>query len=294
MKQWYISTVSDYIAAIERLRSYYPGRAFFPSPVEKTFLFRGHCDSSYELRPGVFRKTIETSTQRPVENDKYLAWTSEKELLGKFIQEASAYIKLPATDVLHWAEYAQHYGVPTRFLDWSTNPLVALYFACRDKINTDGTVWLLHSSNYNRFVNEDYASMKDATAGEIITDLINSKSQVEYPVLYTPYYVDTRMSVQQSYFLVWGTNPEPLDKMLPEDKYWMDLPEKDNGVRMYVSAQQEELLFRFDIHADRKQPLLHELDMIGINEKTLFPGLDGIGRYVERQYRFDYIEAVQG
>ena len=46
-------------------------------------------------------------------------------------------------------------------------------------------------------------------------------------------------------------------------------------------------------YADRKQPLLRELDMVGINEKTLFPGLDGIGRYMERKFRFDYNEAVE-
>ena len=36
--------------------------------------------------------------------------------------------------------------------------------------------------------------------------------------------------------------------------------------------------------------ILHQLDSLGINEKTLFPGLDGIGRYIERRYRFDYNE----
>ena len=47
------------------------------------------------------------------------------------------------------------------------------------------------------------------------------------------------------------------------------------------------------IHADRKQTLMRELDSVGINEKTLFPGLDGIGRYVEQRFRFNYNEAMQ-
>lgn len=292
MKQRDINSVSDYIAAIEKLKTYYPSDMFSDSPVAKLFLYRGHCDENYELLPGVFRKTIETTTQNPIENKKYLAWTDEMGLLKTFIQEASAYINLPSTDILHWAEYAQHYGVPTRFLDWSRNPLVALYFACKDKTKTDGTVWLLHSMNYTRFVNDEYATMQKKTTGEIITDLLNNQSEVEHPVLYTPYYVDTRMSAQQSYFLVWGTKQEPLDQILSDDKYWMDLPAQDNGIRMYGPAQHEEFLFSFGIPANRKQPILHELDTLGINEKTLFPGLDGIGRYVERQYRFDYQETV--
>lgn len=293
MKQRYISSVSDYVAVIEQLKTYYPSGMLMNSPVKKLFLYRGHCNQSYELLPGVFRKTISNRMEHSIENAKYLTWNSEKGLLNTFIQEASAYINLPASDILHWAEYAQHYGVPTRFLDWSSNPLVALYFACRDKTETNGTVWLLHSMNYARFLNDKLSSAKEKTTGEIITDLLNGKSELEYPILYTPYYVDTRMSAQQSYFLVWGNKKDPFDKMIPGEQYWMDFPEKDDGTRTYGTAQIEQFLFKFDIHADRKQPLLHELDMIGINEKTLFPGLDGIGRYVERQYRFDYNEALQ-
>lgn len=294
MKERYISSVSDYIAAIEQLKTYYPSDFLANSPVAKLFLYRGHCDKSYELLPGVFRKTVEDkSTERPVENSKYLSWSSEKGLLQTFIQEASAYLNLHPDDMLHWAEYAQHYGVPTRFLDWSSNPLVALYFACRDKTRSDGTVWLLHSRSYAHFLSEKILSEKGKTAGQIITGLINGQSDVEYPILYTPYYVDARMSAQQSYFLVWGTKEEPFDKMISDERYWMHLPEKDSGVRTYGDAQFEEFLFMFYIYADRKQPILHELDTIGINEKTLFPGLDGIGRYVERQYRFDYNEAVE-
>ena len=70
-------------------------------------------------------------------------------------------------------------------------------------------------------------------------------------------------------------------------------PKKDSNVRSYGQHEQEALLFSFLIYADRKQPLLRGLDMVGINEKTLFPGLDGIGRYVERKFRFDYNEAVE-
>ena len=71
------------------------------------------------------------------------------------------------------------------------------------------------------------------------------------------------------------------------------LAQKNSNVRSYGQHEQEALLFSFLIYADRKQPLLRELDMVGINEKTLFPGLDGIGRYVERKFRFDYNEAVE-
>ena len=81
MKQRDINSVGDYISAIEELKTYYPSGIFPDSPVAKLFLYRGHCDENYELLPGVFRKTIETTTQNPIENKKYLAWTDEMGLL---------------------------------------------------------------------------------------------------------------------------------------------------------------------------------------------------------------------
>lgn len=293
MKETYISTLSQYIEYIEKLKTYYPSNVFFNNPVSNSFLYRGISNSSYKLVPSVYRKTEHDFEGRIITNDKYLAWSSEKSLLQSFIHEASSYLSIPANDLLKWAEYAQHYGVPTRFLDWSLNPLVALYFACKDKTSTDGAVWLLHAINYKRFLAKHLEIPDTKTVKEIIIDLLNESSTVEYPILYTPYFVDARMSAQKSYFLVWGTKKEAFEDLLVDEQLFMELPEEDNGTRVYGTAQETDSLFKFLIHADRKQPLLHELDMVGINEKTLFPGLDGVGRYIERQYRFDYNEAVE-
>ena len=118
---------------------------------------------------------------------------------------------------------------------------------------------------------------------------------IDFPVLYTPYYVDTRMSAQGSFFLVWGAKKEPFEVMISGDNY-MEIPDsnvnKSETWHGYGLREESDILFKFIICSDRKQFLLHELDRVGINEKTLFPGLDGIGRYIERQYRFDPSEAL--
>ena len=62
----------------------------------------------------------------------------------------------------------------------------------------------------------------------------------------------------------------------------------------YGDEQEKQYLFKLDIDKNRKQYLIRQLDMLGINEKTLFPGLDGIGRYIERKYHFDYDEVLFG
>lgn len=293
MREHYISSLGQYLESIEKLKSYYPAEVFLNNPTANQFVYRGLCDQAYTLLPGIFRQQTDTVDGHAITNDTYLAWAKEKDLLKSFMHEASGTLKIPTDDLLHWAEYAQHYGVPTRFMDWSSNPLAALYFACRDKITTDGTVWLLHGTNYKRFlgryIKEENGNKK---IQEIIGEIIKGASNIEYPVLYTPYYVDARMSAQGSYFMVWGTLCQPLERMLSADNLQMNLPETDDGSRTYGKEQEDGLLFRFNIYADRKQPLLHELDTVGINEKTLFPGLDGIGRYVERKYRFDYNETI--
>lgn len=291
MQEKYISSVADYLSAIKALKSYYPAGMFMNNPVVDEFLYRGLSDEVYELLPGILRKCHHTVEDRTIENKTYLSWSTEKNLLMTFVQEASTYLSIPIDQLHKWAEYAQHYGVPTRFLDWSTNPLVSLYFACRDKTDKDAVVWMLHKTNYVRFSLKDAKAPRD-TVSKIINDLISGQSDFQYPLLYTPLYVDARMSAQGSYFMVWGTKEASLEQMMSDERLWMDLPERDTGMRVLGSEQHEAALFKFRIHADRKQPLLHELDMIGINEKTLFPGLDGIGRYIERKFRFDYNESL--
>ena len=293
MKEVHIDSLSRYIEAIEKLKSYYQSGIFMNNSTANSFLYRGLCDNSYDLLPSVFRKCEDCFDNNKVVNAKYLSWTTEKGLLLSFIHEASNILDIPTTDFGHWVEYAQHYGVPTRLLDWSSNPLVALYFACRDKTDTDAVVWTLHGQNYKRFLGANIQVPENKTVREIITDLLDGDTSVEYPILYTPYYVDSRISAQKSYFMVWGAKQESLEKMLFSEQYQMNLPEQDDGVRFFGVSQQEDFYFKFCIGAIHKQVLLHELDVVGINEKTLFPGLDGIGRYVERQYRFDYKEALR-
>lgn len=294
MQELYISKLSDYLGAIEKLKTYYPNQMLANNPTSITFLYRGLSDKSYNLLPGLLRKQTDIydeDNNYSVENSTYLAFGKERDILQAFIQEASSIISLPSSDLSRWAEYAQHYGVPTRLLDWSSNPLVALYFACRDKKDKVGCVWLLHSKNYERIPIADHP-LPNMTRREIVAQIIEGSEDFIYPLVYTPFYVDTRMSAQSSYFMVWGAKNEPFEKMFSEEKFCMRLPETDNGIRSFGTHEVEALLFCFLVHADTKQTILRELDTIGINEKTLFPGLDGIGRYVERRYRFDYNELM--
>lgn len=169
-----LSKLSEYLNAIERLKTYYPNQIIVHNPTSLSYLYRGLANKEYELLPGLFRKQqdIFDDEGHSVENYRYLAFGKGKDILQSFIHEASNYIQLSTTDYSRWAEYAQHYGVPTRFLDWSRNPLVALYFACRDQKEKDGKVWLLHARNYDRAYPEKTAAIMDISRREILDKLI--------------------------------------------------------------------------------------------------------------------------
>lgn len=287
MEDIYISKLSDYLEAIEKLEEQYKG-----SPTSTTFIYRGHSSESYELLPGLFRKhrhLADKEQELYITNDIY-GPVNEKDILNAFIQEASSTVSIPNNELSKWAEYAQHFGAPTRLLDWSSNPLVALYFACVKKENT-GRVWMLHLSNYNRLWMRQMEEPLRRSIRQIITDNIEGTSKYDYPIPYTPYYVDPRMSAQGSFFLAWGANHESFEEMFLKEEYEMAIP-NNSGIRIYGVHEQTAFLFSFLIHSDRKVHLLRELDTVGINEKTLFPGLDGIGRYVEKKFHFDYNEAI--
>lgn len=291
MKPDKITSLCEYISKIETIYSYYPSSIMSP-PANNPFIYRGLSDRKYKLIPGIYRSDTIVDAGLRIENSTYLSWTSEKSLLRHFQTEARGILDIPTDDLVRWAEYAQHYGVPTRFLDWSSNPLVALFFACQNE-KRDGSVWMLHRVNYEKYrEKEDKSIVKNGSYYEVFRSAFEEKPSFDFPIVYTPYYVDSRMSSQSSFFMVWGKNANALEDILNDKKFNMFTPKIDDGSRTYGHQTQDGMTYRYIICRDDKKCLLRELDRVGINDKSLFPGLDGIGRYIEKKYHFDYKEAL--
>lgn len=103
-----------------------------------TFFYRGVSNINYELIPSAGRFGIkDTSTQIQF----------EKALIEEFKRKAPIYLRNLPKDDLEWLILAQHHGLPTRLMDWSFNPLIALFFAIENDNGTDSAIYqsYLHS-----------------------------------------------------------------------------------------------------------------------------------------------------
>lgn len=128
-----INSVSEYLDALKEYRTK-PGALWY----------RGHADKSWSLLPGYQR------LKRP---------PPESVLINRFKQNANLLLGHRPKSNFEWLFLMQHYGVPTRLLDWTESPLVALYFAVTAQPKKAGVVWVLDPVKLNQSTKarpEDY------------------------------------------------------------------------------------------------------------------------------------------
>jgi len=130
-----VTSLVAFLSEVEPIAQQFtpPGVDWYVSP-----WFRGHADIGWPLEPGWHR-------QAPPGRKKGDAWYNEHNLLQEFKLDAPRYLAaMPATD-WEWLFVMQHYGLPTRLLDWTESALLGLYFALRDHDRgTDAGVWVLN------------------------------------------------------------------------------------------------------------------------------------------------------
>jgi hypothetical protein len=200
------------------------------------WVFRGHSRASYELIPSVGRAK-HTAKSR----ERY-----EKSLFDIFCREAKAYINTTPTNDWEWLSIAQHHGLPTRMLDWTYNPLVALYFAVEANEDSDGKLYALRAAT---------------KASERV--LPSSPLEIERPVKLFPNIITPRIRAQEGVFVVCEKLELPLDQVLPTG---------------WIVEQQL-------IPAAKKGDLRYELFRLGVHASSLFPDLDGLGARLKWQHQ---------
>jgi hypothetical protein len=178
--------------------------------------------------------------------------------------------------IWNWLSLAKHHGLPTRLLDWSFSPFVALHFATSSlhKFHLDGVVWMVDYTQVHREAPEALRQHLEQERADIFTvemlaaeantlKEFNTLASEEYVLFFEPPSMDERIVNQFAMFSLMS-NPQGL---LNE---WLE-----NRSQMYR---------KIIIPAGLKWEIRDKLDQANITERVLFPGLDGLSAWLQRQY----------
>lgn len=223
---------------------------------EATLWFRGESGDEPPLCPKI---------------SKYDA-NQENHLVQSFRRKAGGLANTPIRgETDKWLFLAQHYGIPTRLLDWTEGALLGLYFAINQK-KPCPRVYMLNPHRLNELamgIESDYLSFPlswgENKEGYRNIALAWQKRQVDsaydLPVAMPATYQDNRMIAQRSCFTVHGKQLGPLPDLL-----------RGKGLDM------SQCLFAYEIDITGADTLLRDLAILGVSAATIFPDLDNLAK----------------
>lgn len=226
------------------------------------FAFRGLSDRDFKL---------ETTLMRLGGDYEQL----ENHLLRNFSKYAHQNV-VERDSMWHWLSVAQHHGLPTRLMDWTYSPYVAMHFATEniEKFDVDGTIWAVDYIEVNKNVPDILKDELQKEGANVFTSdmLLNhvnslsdlkSLSKKDFMLFMEPPSIDDRFINQFAFFSI-SSNPK-----LAMDEWLQKHP--DTWMKIIIPKS-------------LKWEIRDKLDQANITERVLFPGLDGLSQWLKRQY----------
>lgn len=230
------------------------------------YVFRGVFDAEADLS---------TSLQRLGQGHKDLR-KLERNLLRNFRKYAHAQRTIGQSS-WNWLALAQHHGLPTRLLDWSYSPLVSLHFATEDMSNEEleGVVWCVNHNASLKYLPRELREIAESSGAAAFTPEMLDEALPSLKDLTKPKEKDFLLFLEPPTLHPRIESQFALFSMMSDPTLHMDqwLESKPGLARKVI------------IPAELKWEVRDKLDQSGINERVLYPGLDGLARWMTRYYK---------
>lgn len=221
---------------------------------DERYFFRGEARDYFSLVPKVGRLYN-------VKNHKLflsLNYHDEVSIFERFKNQARSIISDAPSSDWEWLALAQHHGLPTRLLDWSVNPLVALFFAVGSPLSDkDIEKSRIDVPTYRGDAAFYFLTIKSNFVG---LDAGISPFSCAEVGLYKPSHVTRRITAQGGVFSIQPDPKKPLNEFLHE-----------NRLRKYI------------ITFSAREEIRRELMLYGVHHASIFPDLDGLSAYLQNR-----------
>ncbi|MBH1941781.1 FRG domain-containing protein [Mobilitalea sibirica] len=236
-----------------------------------TFLYRGISDSKHDLKHSLHRTV----------NDRL---DLESGLIRNFQKYASTQLKneYGFWDVL---SIAQHHGLPTRLLDWTFSPYVALHFTTDNlsKYNSDGVIWQVDYNKIHSYLPKIlYQELVDHKSTIFTTDILNNLKIDTKQMMDLELLEKQNGSDDKSYFLFF--EPPSIDDRIINQYACFSVASRPELIFNHWMEKHPETYKAIIIPKELKLEIRDKLDMINLNERVIFPGLDGLCKWLSRHY----------
>lgn len=228
------------------------------------YVFRGMYSKDLELK-----NSLLTLDNMPSEMERHLFRNFKKYAPSETVREDNDWL---------WLSIAQHHGLPTRLIDWTFSPYIALHFMCEDTdmYDQDGVLWCVDFYESKNFLPDAFkTALENEKAKSFDITLLKSvcpslkhlddfrETDGDFVVFFEPPSIDDRIVNQFAIFSLMSDPQKLMNKWLNEH---------------------EELYFRLIIPAALKWEVRDKLDQSNITERMIYPGLDGLSRWLKRWY----------
>lgn len=230
--------------------------------------YRGCRDTAYFLQPTLYRHPSKSKISEIAE--------LEQTITTRFVQRSLPFLDRPLTDDWDKLFLMQHYGIPTRLLDWSENPFVSIYFSLVSAIEpkkTDASLWMCNPVAWNQ------AALSHIGYKGGVLDPGNSAIRVyspgsafeempKIPIMIYGSYNSPRIVAQRGGFALFGQGTDPMEKVYE------------------AQAFPEGALRKIEIPYTSVDAIRSSLFRKGFTESVVFPDLEGLAKELRRVFEF--------